>query len=82
MTLRITYFSPYCCLQVELVELLSSLDYRVISYLESLCLDVRRGNNHYIGVSEIVSTCFQLDSQRKLDKSDYRHILSLYYILM
>jgi hypothetical protein len=37
-------------LQVELLELLSEVDMKVIAYLEVLCTQVRRGNHQYTGV--------------------------------
>lgn len=41
-------FSSRVFEQVELVELLSQLDYKVINYLESVCVET--ANSSYVGV--------------------------------
>ena len=37
--------------QVELLELIQCLDFKVIHHLETVCETVKRGSHHYLGVS-------------------------------
>ena len=38
-------------LQVELLDLFSSLNFNVLNHLESCCTEVQKGTNHFLGVS-------------------------------
>ena len=37
-------------LQVELLDLFSSLNFNVLNHLESCCTEVQKGTNHFLGV--------------------------------
>ncbi|KAK3589444.1 hypothetical protein CHS0354_020780 [Potamilus streckersoni] len=41
--------NPYWLVKVELLELLQTLDFKVVAYLESTCVTVNRGPHHYLG---------------------------------
>ncbi|KAL3864910.1 hypothetical protein ACJMK2_006556 [Sinanodonta woodiana] len=41
--------NPYWLVRVELLELLQTLDFKVVAYLESTCVTVNRGPHHYLG---------------------------------
>ncbi len=40
-----------CYNQVELLDLLSGVDFKLVSYLESMCAELAKGNHHFVGVS-------------------------------
>ena len=37
---------------MELLELLGDIDFKLVSYLESICPEVKKGQHHFIGVSK------------------------------
>ncbi|KAL5022595.1 hypothetical protein ScPMuIL_001750 [Solemya velum] len=40
--------NPYWLVKVELLELISSINYTIVHYLETICVHVQRGSNHYL----------------------------------
>lgn len=36
--------------QVEILELIGTVNFRVVTHLEACCSEVERGDNHYLGV--------------------------------
>ena len=40
-------------LQVELLDLFSSLNFNVLNHLESCCTEVQKGTNHFLGVGRL-----------------------------
>ena len=43
--------NSYWLVKVELCELLSLVDFKLVSFLEDQCVDLRKGQHHYAGVS-------------------------------
>ena len=41
--------NSYWLVKVELCELLSVLDFKLVAFLEKQCADLRRGQHHYVG---------------------------------
>ncbi|ESO95031.1 hypothetical protein LOTGIDRAFT_160793 [Lottia gigantea] len=45
--------NPYWLVKVELLEVLSSINFKVVSYLENICEEIEIGKHHYLGKLEI-----------------------------
>lgn len=46
-----SYLVVLFCFQVELLELIGGLNFKVISYLESVSQDIIKGDHNFLGVS-------------------------------
>ncbi|GFO37998.1 huntingtin-like [Plakobranchus ocellatus] len=51
--------NPYWLVKVELLELISSLNFKVISYLEVISPDIVRGDHNYLGRLSLQEHCLQ-----------------------
>ncbi|XP_052100645.1 huntingtin-like [Mytilus californianus] len=64
--------NPYWLVKVEILDLIGSINFRVVTHLESCCDDVQKGDNHYLGklnlqkrvVSDIIMAYFGSDDTR------------------
>ncbi|XP_064630020.1 huntingtin-like [Lineus longissimus] len=45
--------NPYWLVKVELLDVLSDLDFKVIHYLEEQCVQLRKGDKHYAGLLHV-----------------------------
>ncbi|RUS73694.1 hypothetical protein EGW08_018541 [Elysia chlorotica] len=51
--------NPYWLVKVELLELISCLDFKVISYLEATSPDIVRGDHNFLGKLSLQEHCLQ-----------------------
>ncbi|CAG5125625.1 unnamed protein product, partial [Candidula unifasciata] len=51
--------NPYWLVKVELLELISSLNFKIISYLENISPDIIRGDHSFLGRMCLQDHCFQ-----------------------
>lgn len=47
--------------QVEILELIGSVNYRVIAHLETCCGEAQKGDNHFLGVCIVKTLGYKAD---------------------
>ncbi|XP_050396465.2 huntingtin [Patella vulgata] len=45
--------NPYWLVKVELLDIVSSINFKVVAYLENICEEIETGKHHYLGKLEI-----------------------------